>query len=937
VLNNLIIDVTTSLGEAVTEEIKIQVSLGFSDAGAMRIGALAACVFWPTQAYWYTKQAYRMKRDLPMLKSLAIEFCSVKAEFDHRSDFRKITLAPITEARDEHSHPTAAAIRTTMNNSIDDYIKLTGREVYSISMSQADERRGHRGNRFFYQGKDLSFGFRDDPMKPTDVIKMSDTGYYTDLPTYLNGQEVVLYEIVPYRVAGGTADATFCFNSAGRLEQRVNGDALYEHELWNFSTDYLLVPKWNGVWQYLVEKIHHPQFPEFRIIGLFPRRFVYWPASWMLSGRSLERRQIVDGDWCQIQSQANSPQGLGVSYTSIGKPGMMHDVYLPTQILESLMVRARELKSLDLGSIEMYLEMEKKFPAFCHWLKHEQSNKTASALLFDFLKNSNQSKCRDVVTLSPVKHAYTPINKEYRPLTEVPVSSQRNITPPDRLPLVDGSVCPTKSRASTQSALDWRIVAVKNDKTPPGEYKELAVSFMERFIPQKYRNTVVPYSTEILNERLARPTQKMITRKALDWWNCEKEMNKAFMKREGYNDESPARIISTLPASTKTELSMFCYVFADIFKECQSYAFGLSPEQLAHAIGRKARHAMWVICTDFSKFDGSLSAFLRWVEQLFIRMTVAKPYIDHVLALHAKQMRLRGVTNDGLTYDCGHHRLSGSPETSIFNTMINMFVQFCAYVKMGHTHDVAFESLGIYGGDDGCSFDLDPKALQNVAKDLGLTMTVEKRLRGEHFPLLGRIWYNAWTGEATSTADFVRQLGKLHLTSNNTMSMADVMIGKARGLIHSDSDTLVLGKWAKKVLYLTNTSNWTNLDPEHCSYFVRDGGMMDQPDQVEQRKAWSKWTNYDVDIIEALEQAIETARSLDELFVKDPLATTKPKTKILNIRNGEIQVPETKPEAKSEDKPQGASPSSKKGPGKNQSKKQQAQAKTQPRQPVAAQ
>jgi len=280
-----------------------------------------------------------------------------------------------------HSHPIAASVRTVMNNVINDYVRSTDRVIYSVSMSQADERAGLVGNRFFYTGKDLAYSYRNDNLTSEHVIKMSDTSYYCELPQYLDGHEVLLYEITPFRALGGALNATYEFDDQSYLFEQVDGGAKYRHLMWDFESDNFWVPTAFGAWEYLVEKIVHPTYPQYRIIGLFPRRFVRTPFSWFMSGPIMKRRNVVHGNYNVIRSQHVDKANLGQAYYSISSRDQPAEALVPAEVLSALAMRREVARSFDTGSVEMYLEHELSDPRWTWWRENIGSLKTCASVL----------------------------------------------------------------------------------------------------------------------------------------------------------------------------------------------------------------------------------------------------------------------------------------------------------------------------------------------------------------------------------------------------------------------------------------------------------------------------------------------------------------------------------------------------------------------------
>jgi hypothetical protein len=805
---------------------------------------------------------------LQVMRTKFIDMCSIEVMVDHRAAFRMIEIAETKAQHSVHTHPVAAAIRTNMNHALDDYVQKTGREMYSVSMSAADERRGLRGNRWFFHSKDMAYGFKNDQLEKTDVIKMSDTGYYTDLSDYMRGHEVVLYEISPVRAAAGAANGSYRFDRENRLMEIVQGDAKYSHALWDLNTDHVLVRTWYGTWVYLVEKILHPQYPEYRIIGLFPRRFVWNPAAWLLDIKPLTRRKIVNGNWAVIDSLHNDHNERGVVYTSIARIGDNFDAFVPKEVLTTIVARLNTVKHLELGGIESFIEHEMDDPRYVAWKLTSQSVKAAANVILDYFKDGHPD-AYDLLT-APRTDTFTPINELYRPLSDPVVPSMRDVLPPGCKPLIAGAVVPSKSAASEQSAVDGRIVKARNDVKPPGRFLTYAKAFVEEFVPRRKMHTGTAVGLDEVFRRQARPTQRSILEKAQEWWKCQPAINKFFIKREVAGKVNYPRVISTLDATFKTEYSAILYSISDnLLHDTKWYGFGMPPSELVQMLADRAHKAKKVSSTDFTLCDGSISKFLReFIEEPIIMRYFEPRTAEKAKRLHAAQPGMPGRGSFGTKAPPGPYRRSGSPETSGFNSIDCAFVSYCGFREMGLSHEMAYKALGVHCGDDGLAFDADGPVMMKTATLLGMKLKIEDIPRGKPIPFLGRIWVDLWTGQATSFADVVRQVQKLHLTTQQeSVSYDTVLRSKAIGYTMTDARTPILGVWATKVMELTaNVVTEELAMNKDCCWFARQGAIFEQPDDDRMYSdTMSRW-KLDRKAIELAEDHIRKAKTTAELF-----------------------------------------------------------------------
>jgi len=172
---------------------------------------------------------------------------------------------------------------------------------------------------------------------------------------------------------------------------------------------------------------------------------------------------------------------------------------------------------------------------------------------------------------------------------------------------------------------------------------------------------------------------------------------------------------------------------------------------------------------------------------------------------------LNAVATFGTWYETAFSRASGSPETSLFNSLVNAFVAYAALrgTRRGGlflTPAMAFDALGIYGGDDGLTADVDAKVYVKAASRIGQELTVEPVKRGNMgVKFLARVYSpDVWFGDMNSCCDLPRQLCKIHVSvpMSNTVSPTVKLLEKVRSFSLSDEHTPILGLLCATVIDL---------------------------------------------------------------------------------------------------------------------------------------
>jgi hypothetical protein len=727
-----------------------------------------------------------------------------------------------------HSHPTAAKIRTMASTTLDRFISSVGYEPYVVSISEADMKRGYNGFKRLYHAKDLLYAFREDPEGRGDFIKLADVDYYVDMPSMLSlAKPMILWTATPKHVAGPLQDGAFTFLESGQYHQHMAGGATYQHELWDYETDHLVSKHWWGSVSYFVETMVCPQDPTRSIIGLFPARVVLGPVGWFVPGRPLRRRSVVQRGtnhvWSTSRSIVNDRETIEqatarlkhpptasdvlidagmTEYTSFGIAGEFRSAIIPTNVLKIAWLKYKRAVQSPLSSVESYLRTEATLHPWLQWWSlNRMSFVSMAALLVAMFED-----CPDLVTTRftdvqvalpiPDEVSYTPYRGQ---ALEDEKCVVRSLLPPGRPHLVAPAVGPTRGKASDEQCVEGRITSIKNVRHGTLRDEEAARWFIRKICEASgtRHHTLVPKDFEEVFARQARPTQRSILQLAEDWAEYTSRTLKTFMKAEGYGKVTDPRNITTIPGSPKMRYSRFTYALQEVVKHVHWYAFSKNPAEIGRAIAALLRGRKRVVPTDFSRWDGRVSEwlteiFLSWLKYLF-----APEYHEELERDFRAQYKCKARTAFGVVYDHDFDMPSGSPHTSLFNSLMNAFINFLARVEAGEDYEDAWAGLGIYGGDDGLTAEIDASALEKTCERLGCSLKAKVLQQGEPVDFLGRIFYNAWTDDTpegpVSTIDLARQLSKLFVTASPlTVPRGVALARKAAGYGVTDANTPVL-------------------------------------------------------------------------------------------------------------------------------------------------
>lgn len=718
-----------------------------------------------------------------------------------RSEFSKLEIPRVEYVMDYHTHPVAASNRSSGSLAIDLFGNLTGLLPYYVQCSKADERKNRQGSRSYYWAKDI--GVTPKVLDPPDnsILALVDVDYYVEMPSFLNNNflPTILYSFQPNAAARVGHNYDYWFEKDASVEYRIAGGGKYRQHVWSYSQDHLMaVSHVYGIpWKattYLVDR--RSMDADHELILLTPTARWWGPfaflATFMLSYKILERLNPVVNEH-YVRLRVHRTEG---PYISTGIVGRSICATIPVALDEAIALTAKHTKvGLTCPQVESLL------PPGDDTRQH-------ALVLLDYHKSPESGYAPPPPCVYPLEDAvqryqYDP--KEYDP------DAKQAVTP-FMSPIIAGMCfAPDITKNNEQACINGRINAIK----APADLKmtpflqNVMAEFVEKFIPNPHM--AIPVDEEYVFEKQDRPAQRHILH-AAEFMEPKRVIN-MFLKRECYPEPKDPRPISTINGCDKMAYSKYIYALAEHVKAQPWYAFGKTPKQVALRVTELCCGATSVAKTDFSRFDGRVSKLVRTLEQMILMRYFRTQYHDEILELHRSQYQLRAFSTFGIQYDTGDARASGSPETAALNSLVNAFVAFLAH-RMTNINgcfigpDEAYEKLGVYGGDDGLTADVDSEKYLRAATMIGQKLELEVVKRGElGVMFLARVYGpDVWFGDSSSCCDLPRQLAKFHVTVTlpSTITPAMKLVEKATAFFLTDANTPVLGQFCETVMRLSD-------------------------------------------------------------------------------------------------------------------------------------
>jgi hypothetical protein len=719
-----------------------------------------------------------------------------------KTDFTHINPYP------RHTHGESAAVRSVGSNFIELVSQLSSGQPFYFQGSVADQRRGRETSREWFWAKDLSMPVCLPPTSDgisEQVCAMVDVDEYVDMPTMLavNFRPYLLYTFVPNRAAHDVGDHAYRFDRDGSVEYVVSGGGTYRHHLWDYSHDSLKVEGTEWLWLqhglvfpirvryvafYKVERRNIDA--DHQVVLLSPMK--RWCeivnggsaslADAMIDAPKLVRFNPVVGDFVRVEVKTSD--GLCVSTARVGD---FSSALVPRRVDEEASLKSALTKDkLTISMVKSSFE------------NSSVTDKFGVEVMTAYHRSLVKDTVSRVFTTTEGVRAYQFLPK----LADLDPDARPTMRAFMK-PIVHGGFCPADVRSSDQRGVDRRIKAVKTTTSLTPMLKATIDAFVKRIATE----TLVPVDEDVVRERQSRPTQRAILE--LADFQSQSGVSRTFVKRQAETKIGDPRIITTIDGSDKRDYSMFTYALSELLKKLAWFISGMKPREIAERVAVVAQNDVWLAETDFSRMDGHISEVPRYLEMELMKALFAPSQHKRMLELMRKQTMLQCTTRNGVHYNSGLSRGSGSPETSPFNTVLTGFVMYLSFFLDGYDHSEAWVMLNGAAaccGDDAIGSGLKQVHTEKAASMVGQKLTISIRRVGDTVSFLSRHYGpDVWFGDTDSCCDFKRQLSKFHLATyveQDIKARETKLREKSFAYFLTDEHSPVLGDFVKKVLTL---------------------------------------------------------------------------------------------------------------------------------------
>jgi len=792
-----------------------------------------------------------------------------------------------------HTHAHAASVRNNGSSFMTMFGLSTGMVPYFLQRSPADERNGRQGCRSYHWAKDLSAD--EVPYDPPSnaCLCLVDVDMYMDIPRLLSTEfrPVIISTFQPSKVAHASTDYCYTFTENDEVDYRVAGGAAFRHKVWQYGADIVMAVdrRW-GLYHHHVYNVDRRQLDEdHQLVLLTPiKRFIFpCNLSTLLKSAVIQRLRVAEKVDTEVFLRLSVMTAEGLM-RSTGRPMQYACAKISAEDDDAVAALARVGKNHELTPATVRTAVK-------------DISQTQAVVLTEYHRQKRGETTDFVFPVATSVFRYQMSPSSYDPLAKASMI-------PFMSPLVLGCYAPDKVKANDQAAIDGRVHSVRSPELSiSSELMMYMIEFVEFLIPKPGR--AVPVDVDDVFDKQGRPSQRQILHRAsLQARLSVDEAMQTFMKAEAYAKASDPRIISTVPGVNKLGYSRYIYSFTQCLRNTKWYAFGRKPIETAERVAEIALTAEMLALTDLSRFDGRVSNVLRHLEHIAMLRYFGSEFHPELTELMATQKNQRAVTTYGVKYDTGLIRASGSAETADFNSMDNAFMGYAALRRTridGRTYTPleAWSKLGIYGGDDGMTPDVDPDVYVKTCAEVGQVLEIDVRRRGEPGVTFLARYYSpdVWHGATDSMCDVKRQVSKLHVTTSLPPNITALQkLGEKMAAFYlTDKNTPIIGTMASFV-----AEHFPELIPGKltlgiANWHAINAGRDEQYPNSESAAGWMKdQVDKDMpDFDHAKMQAwLEKASECDsaEMLLRPPLCGSLDhahEVKVDVVINGEVKTP----------------------------------------------
>jgi len=689
---------------------------------------------------------------------------------------RQIALAARTEVTGDHTHPESAALRRQFYRGLQQFYATHMGLTIGVKQPSVRDHGDYFGANIVKYDHNVHWALDLlEPAKQYNVSELDheiivDTDYYINMEVDLSTPRViVMYTFTPSATARTHEEYSYYFTRDNKINYTIHGTAdNFIHPIWNWkSGSYHYACSWfSGV----LYRVHALTLSQDRsAIVLEP-----WVKIGLLG--SLVAKIIGFESTLKRYSTYNSNSNIAYHRLTYGNEvhispadlyGRSTNDYVFTKETLGRAIALRTSQPTCTASAFVKLDNRYDAAALLSKLSEIWTNKQSTDMFSDTI----------IGDTSAVRYSLL-----------IP-SHDKDMCAGKTLPVATpiAGYVPPAGLTGAISAYTGRIVPGREKalRSKAEQYIQFAVEFAELLIKSNGTEPILLAPEEAV-QQLNQPKHKQARARDPPTFDTDICKGKLFPKIEAYSKPTESRPIIDCSHQFKHTYTMVTGSLAKILKTTEWYAFGVGPEELVSRIVKLATGEAELVETDYSRFDTTIGG-IRILEECLLK----RLFDDIAVKLWSQQMEAKvkvgNFRETWFKYTAQMERLSGSPETSVLNSVDNALVSYCGLREEMEPNE-AWKELGLYGGDDGIQKSRCVAQIESVAKNCGLDLKLTVRKNGTPFSFLGR-YYNAWAGEAWSCYDPVRCLSKIQYTADASVTQELALGRKLASLNYTDKTT----------------------------------------------------------------------------------------------------------------------------------------------------
>jgi len=800
-------------------------------AGSIAIAVVAVAIH--VFRKYGTRSLYDPERETGLLMTIQ------RALLDKTVVKYDTTLYPLdgfqepNDRRTDNGHALSGALRDSARELVEHHLLAKGLVKHEINPSTyASPNTMHH---MHVAPGDLGREHQVDPVPPGSVIVAFDVDHFLpDVSVLLEHMNpTVLYTFNPINVSGNDGDCHFTIVD-NTVSYAVGGGGLWQHKVhdWCRAGEYVesairpaggLCGLWQGFLSVFgivkvgVHKIHHARpwrnAKDRALVWTIPC-YTYWRMDFVPSiirgVRSIGRVDFKDklaGGWNRIEFVDSD----GNMQVSLGREGEQLSTKIARKDLDVILYQASS-QAVATTLMSLGYREEKNASAMRHITQYFVATRSTGPPGMAGLQGE-----AGLSALASVRSQQLSTNvKGFWPvscigdISEAKISARAFAAPI----IADTALAPILNDSGVMAeTIVRRVRLVVNTQEPTGakgeRYKKFIREFVEFVVPNAHE--LDPMTTDEVLDALDKPRQKALVEGVLDSLSGQPSSDiRSFIKNEATN-KTPRLISGFKDIRFVAHVSKFAIkVTSDILKpNCPWYFSASTPTAIAEGVASyfKVNHGQ--VCeTDFSNMDGTISP---WLSYNVLGAVMKRAFkIEH----HSEIQRIVNslVTacarskRFGFSYDAGPGVKSGSPTTTLGNTLFNAAME---YVAIRHTYpnlqpELVFRGLGPKAGDDGLTTSSVGPFMALVCKDFGLTLKTVEYDPEHGLCFLGRVFtcLNCCTH---SIQDPLRTIEKLHMTFRHAdVPIADAAYDRCDSYLVTDGMTPLISEYCQMVQRLYN-------------------------------------------------------------------------------------------------------------------------------------